>query len=140
MSRTHALLVLFAVAVAACERRGPNPAESRARAALALRNVLAYPQSSVVSVSSGNEAAEMMLSSPAPVDAIVQWYREVLPLNKWTIKTNSRDRAGAVTIYAERDTRPLWITLRPNLGDGGTTYRLVGVFNIDSTRTDSIKK
>src|SRR5437762_8910321 len=133
MSRTHALLVLFAVAVAACERRGPNPAESRAHAALALRNVLAYPQSSVVSVSSGNEAAEMMLSSPAPVDVIVQWYREFLPLNKWTIKTNSRARAATVSIHVERDARTLWHTFRPNLRAGRTIYGLPGVFNIDST-------
>ena len=138
MSSRLMFFTLFAL-LAGCERRGTNSMEDRVHASQALQNVLAYPQSSLVSVSSGNEAAEMMLSSPAPVRAIVAWYLEVLPLNKWKIKTSTQDRAGNVSIYAERNTRPLWITIQPNAGGSGTTYRLVGVFTIDTTKADSAK-
>src|SRR5204862_329274 len=104
------------------------------------RSMLSPGMFSALAASMAVRSRALPPGSPPPVDVIVQWYGEVLPLNKWTIKTTSRDRAGTVSIYAERDARPLWITLRPNLGDGGTTYRLVGVFNIDSTKADSIKK
>jgi hypothetical protein len=136
MSR-YILLVTALVTLAACERRN-DPAVDRAHAAEALRGVLAYPQSSLIQASSGSEAAELMLSSPASVDAIASWYRQALPLNKWDIKTDSRNRAGAVTIYAEKDKKPLWITLEPS--GAGTTYRLIGVFKIDSTQADSSRR
>jgi hypothetical protein len=128
-------IVLFA----ACERRD-NPAQSRARAAEALRGVLAYPQSSLISASAGSEAAELLLSSTASVDEIAGWYRQALPLNKWEIKTDSKNRTGTVTIYAEQEKRPLWITLDPSSGGTGTTYRLIGVFRIDSTKADSTRR
>jgi hypothetical protein len=136
MSRPVLLLTLLAL-VAGCEKRGPSAEETRANAAQALRNVLAYPVSSLVSVSSGSEAAEMVLTSPYPMDSVAAWYRIALPLNKWTIKTDTKDREGKRTIYAERDARPLWITMQDNVGAAGTTYRLVGVFNIDSTKADT---
>ena len=128
MSRRFILVALFAVA--ACERSGPSPAQTRANASRALRYSVAYPQSSVVTLSTGTEAAEMVLTSPAPIDTIVAWYRLVLPLNKWTIKTNSTDRAGNVTMYAERDKMPLWITLQ-FLGNPRDGTAVVVVFERD---------
>ena len=138
MSR-YLLFLTGIVLLAGCERRN-NPAQVRAHAAQALRGVLAYPQSSLLSASAGSEAAELQLSSPASVDEIAAWYRQVLPLNKWEIKSDSKNRAGTVTIYAEREKRPLWITLDPSSGGAGTTYRLVGVFNVDSTKADSTRR
>jgi hypothetical protein len=135
MSRYRSLLFGILL-IAACER--PNrSAQARLHAAEALRGVLAYPQSSLLSVSAGSEAAELRLTSPASVDVIAAWYRQALPLNKWQVKTDAKDRFGVVTIYAEREKRPLWITLEPSSSGSGSTYRLIGVFNIDSTKTDS---
>jgi hypothetical protein len=135
MSRYIHLFVVIAL-FAACDRRGLNPAETRARAAQALRGALGYPGSNIVSVSAGSDAAELVLTSPASVDTVASWYRRALPLNKWTIKSDTRDPAGAVTIYAQQETRPLWITLQPGAGGAGTTYQLIGVF-ADSAKRDS---
>jgi hypothetical protein len=133
MPRAFPLLLAIAL-LAACERPG-NPDEARAFAARALRGTLAYPQSSVVSVSAGDEAAELVLSSPDSVAAVAAWYRRALPLNGWEVKRDVRDRSGTVTIYAEQGPRPLWVTLRPNVGGAGTTYTMVGaVVPADSTR------
>ena len=137
MPRAFYFLAALAL-VAACDRPG-NPAKTRAFAARALEGTLAYPQSTIVSISAGDEAAELVLSTPAPVEAVTAWYRSALTLNHWEIKRDTQDRNGAVTIYAERGSRPLWITLRANVGGTGTTYTLVGTV-VDSTKTDSTKR
>jgi hypothetical protein len=123
--------------LAACERPG-SPEKARAAAAQALRGTLAYPGSSVLSVSAGNEAAQLALVTPASLDEVATWYRRALPLNHWDVKRDTKDQNDVVTIYAEQDRRPLWITLRPNVGGAGTTYTLVGVF-ADSTKADSTR-
>lgn len=136
MSRA-AVLLAFVVVLTGCER----PDESlRARqlASRALRNVLAYPQSSLVSVAAGENAAEIVLTSPASVSQIVAWYRETLTLNGWEVKSE-RARRDTVTLFAERQGEPVWITLRPNTGGPGTTYRLIGAILSDSAAVDSAK-
>lgn len=125
MLRATPLLLVVPLLVAGCERR-PDPRQDRAFAARALRGVLAYPQSSVVNVSAGEEAAEVVFSTHAPMPQVAQWYRTNLPANGWEVRTDRVDRGGAVTIYAEKDKRPLWLTLRWNVGGPGTTYTMVG--------------
>jgi hypothetical protein len=131
---SRALYVLTALAlVAACDRPG-DPAKTREFASRALRGALAYPNSSVVSVSAGDEAAELVLSTTDSMNAVADWYRRVLPLNGWELKRDVKDQAGKVTIYAEHGQRPLWITLQPNTGGSGTSYTLVGaIVDQDST-------
>lgn len=136
MSRAFHFLAAV-VLLAACERPG-NPAKTREFAARALRGALAYPRSSVVSVSAGDEAGEFVLSSPDSVGTVAAWYRRALPLNGWVLKRDVVDRTGAVTIYAEQGKRPLWITLRPNVGSMGTSFTLVGVVPSDSA-SDSVR-
>jgi hypothetical protein len=137
MPRAFCFLAALAL-LAACDRPG-NPEQTRAFAARALRGALAYPQSTLVRVAAGDEAAELVLSTSASIDVVVDWYRRALPLNQWELKRETRDRNGAVTLYAEQGPRPLWITLRPNDGGAGTTYTLVGTA-ADSTMTNSTKK
>jgi hypothetical protein len=60
------------------------------------------------------------------VDVIAGWYRRALPLNNWQIKNDGKGRDGVVTLYAEKEGRPLWITLRPNAAGSGTSYTLIG--------------
>jgi len=130
---------LYAVSVlavlTACNR--PKEPDARQLAARALRGTLAYPQSTIVSVSAGTDAAEVQLSSPVPVDRVAAWYREALPLNGWELKNEGKDKDGGVTIYAEKEGRPLWLTLRPNVGGAGTTYTLIGAI-VDSTATPQV--
>jgi len=132
MLRAACFVVVVAL-VAACERPG-NPEQSRQRAGQALRGALTYPRSSMVSVSAGDEAAQLVMSSPDSVKVITAWFLQTLKLNHWDVKRTISDRSGTVTIYAERETRPLWLTLRPNVGAPGTTYTMVGVIPTDSTK------
>src|SRR6266496_4069721 len=125
MSRAAPLLLVLPLLVAGCERRADGGQE-RTFAARALRGVLAFPQSSLISVAAGEEAAEVVLTTPVAMPDVAQWYRTNLPANGWELKTDQVDRAGAVTMYAEKGKRPLWLTLRANAGGAGTTYTLVG--------------
>lgn len=134
MSRCLTLL-LFLTALAGCERPDEG-ARARTVASRALRGVLAYPQSSVVSMSAGDDAAELVLSAPAPVGDVVAWYRRTLELNGWELK-GVRQRFDTVTIYAERGRQPVWIRLQPNAAGAGTTYTLVGAIIADPARADS---
>jgi len=132
MTRTIALL-LIATAVLACERPG-GPEHTRRIAGQALQGTLAYPRSMMVSVSAGEEAAQLVLSSPDSVAVVSKWFLRALPMNNWEVKRTLSDANGTVTIYAEQNKRPLWLTLRPNVGGPGTTYTMIGVIPTDSTK------
>jgi hypothetical protein len=127
------MLLLAVAALAGCDRPDEG-LRARQLASRALRNMVAYPQSSLISVKAGDDAAELVLSSPASVPQIVAWYRETLRVNKWELKSE-RVRHDTVTLYAERQGEPVWITLRPNAGAPGTTYSLVGAIPAETTAT-----
>jgi len=130
-------LALTLVAVG-CDR-DRNAAEERALAARALKGALAYPGSAIVSISVGSDAAQVDLSTGAAVETVADWYRRALRLNGWEIHSDAADASGAVTIYAAKGKRPVWITLRPNVGGAGTTYTVIGASPADSMAVDSIK-
>jgi hypothetical protein len=126
-------LILICATLLGCERPG-SPEKTRRLAGQALQGTLAYPRSTIVSVSAGDEAAQLVLSSPDSVRVVAKWFVQALSLNKWDVKRNITDESGTVTIYAEQDKRPLWLTLRPNAGGPGTTYTMIGVIPKDSVK------
>jgi hypothetical protein len=126
------LVTLVVLGLVGCDR--PKEPDARQVVSRALRGTLSYPQSSIVSYSAGTGAAELQLASGAPVERIVSWYRQALPMNGWELKNEGKDREGALSIYAEKEGRPLWITLRPTPNGQGTTYTLIGAI-LDSTTT-----
>jgi len=131
MPRSFILCALAALSLAACERR--HEAESRAMAVRVLQGVLVYPRSQVVSVASGADAAQVELSTSASPAAVATWYRQTLRLNGWALKGDGTLPDGGVTIYAEKDKRPLWITLHPGVGEPGTRYNLIGAQVVGDT-------
>jgi hypothetical protein len=131
MSRSFVLCLFVVVVAAGCEKR--HAAESRAMASRVLQGVLVFPRSQVVSVASGTDAALVELSTAASSDAVAAWYRQTLRLNGWDLKSDGRLPDGGVTIYAEKDKRPLWITLHPGVGEPGTRYNLIGAQVVGDT-------
>lgn len=133
MRRALPLLLALLVLATGCDR---DRESRRARGIIGrtMPEALAYPGSSLVSYSAGEDAAQIELTTSAPVEAVAAWYRQTLPLNGWDVQSDAADRSGAVTIYAEKHKRPLWVTLRANVGGPGTTYTLMGaVIEADST-------
>jgi hypothetical protein len=132
MTRAAGVVLIYA-ALLGCERPG-SPEQTRRLTGQALRGALAYPRSSMVSASAGEEAAQLVMSSPDSVSVIAKWFVQTLTLNKWDVQRNITDRSGTVTIYAEQDKRPLWLTLRPNVGGPGTTYTMIGAIPKDALK------
>ena len=126
-------LLLFVCALLACERPG-GPEQTRRLAGQAFQGTLAYPRSTMVSISAGEEAAQLVMSSPDSVAVVARWFVRALGTKNWEVKRNLSDANGTVTIYAEQNKRPLWLTLRPNVGAPGTTYTMIGVIPQDSTK------
>ena len=129
------LLVLLLVV--ACDR--PKEPDARQLASRALQGVLSYPGSTIVKVNAGTDAAEVTLTTPDPVAQVANWLRHALTLNGWQLRNEGKGAGGAVSIYAEKpDGRPLWVTLKPNVGGPGTTYTLIGaIIESDSTATST---
>ena len=135
MTRGVRLLVPL-VLVAGCER--PAERANTEFAAKVLRGVLAYPHSSLVSVSTGSDAAEVVLTTPAPVQEVATWYRQTLRLNGWELRRDGVVNDGSISIYADSGNRPLWIMLKQNVGGPGTTYTLFGA-QPDTTQAEGPK-
>ena len=134
MPRSLPLLLVLLVLAAGCDS-GREDRRARAIIGRALPDALGYPGSSLVSYAAGEDAGKMELTTPAPVKAVADWYREALPLNGWEVQSDPTDASGVVTIYAEKQQRPLWLTLRPNVGGAGTTYTLMGgIIEPDSSK------
>lgn len=134
MRRSMPLLLALTLVAAGCDRER-DAQQDRALAARALRGVLAYPQSTLVSLSAGSDAAELAFSSPATVADVAQWYRRALAANGWELKTDQVGQDGSISMYAEQGKRPLWLTMRPNTGAPGSTYAMIGAI----VEGDSIK-
>jgi len=123
MSRFSALLLLTGLC-AACDRSAGERQE-REFAATLLHGLLAYPQSSVVSVARGSDVAQATLSTAAPVQTVATWYRQMLRMNGWELQNDAVMNDGSVAIFAQQGKRPLWITLKANAGGSGTTYTVI---------------
>jgi hypothetical protein len=132
MSRAHHLVVVLAVLVA-CDRPG-DQARDREATGRALSGTLAYPRSTPVTVAAGEEAAQLTMTSPDSVAVIAAWFRSTLSLNGWVMQRETAGTGGSVTLYMQKGERPLWITLRPNIGAAGTTYTMIGEIPTDSTK------
>src|ERR1041385_2760426 len=94
MLRLSALLLVIGLC-AACDRP-PAPQQDRQIAAAALHDVLAYPQSSVVNAGSGSDAAQATFTTPAPVQVVATWYRQMLRLNGWELQNDAVTNGGSV--------------------------------------------
>ncbi len=125
--------ILCAVAlVAACERPSED-ARARALTSRVLHDMLAYPGSSLVSFAAGEQAGQVVLTTPVSPDTVIAWYRRVLLLNGWELRQDQRRPDGSQVLYAVKAERPLWITLQRTAGAPGTTYTLIGAEAADTT-------
>ena len=118
------LLSVTLALVGACDRR--RDTETRAMAARVMDGVLAYPGSSVVSLSAGQDAAQVVLEAPASLAQVTTWFRQALRLNGWEFQSDITNRDGSVTMLAQKGKRPLWATFQANGAAPSTTYTLVG--------------
>ena len=128
---------LLLLAVTACSR--PKPPDTQAMIQKSLHGVLVYPRSTLVDLASGSDAAQVTLTTLDSVGVVAGWFRTELRLNGWALQSDVTNNDGSITIAAQQGSRPLWITLRPNVGGPGSTYTVIGavVAGDSMTITDS---
>src|SRR5881628_3374156 len=73
MSRSFGVLIILTCTVGACERH--DQAASRAVLREAMHGVLAYPRSTLVSMTAGSDAGQLEFTSPDAVDTVAGWFR-----------------------------------------------------------------
>lgn len=134
-----AFLVLLA-GLGACDRR--RSADPRAMIQKVMHGIFVYPRSVALNMSAGEDAAQITLTTVDPVGEVARWFRQALPLNGWALQSDVTANDSSVSMVAMKGVRPLWVTLRPNVGGPGTTYTVIGavVAEGDSLRiADSVK-
>jgi hypothetical protein len=117
-------IVLLLIAAAACNR--PQPPDTRATLRQSLHGVLVYPRSTLIDVASGSDAAQVTLTTLDSVGVVASWFRSELNLNGWALQSDLTSGDGSIAIAVQKGNRPLWITLRPNVGGPGSTYTVIG--------------
>lgn len=91
-----------------------------------LHGVLVYPRSTLVDAASGSDAAQVTLTTLDSVSVVASWFRSELNLNGWALQSDVTNGDGSIAIVAQKGSRPLWITLRSNVGGPGSTYTVIG--------------
>jgi hypothetical protein len=123
--RLHYLTLLGTVAlVAACDRRAPP--DPRPMVRKAMEGVLVYPLSTEVDIAAGADAAQVTLVTADSIGPVARWFRRTLTSNGWVLTSDITKQDGSIAISASLGKRPLWLTLRPNVGAPGTTYTVIG--------------
>ena len=118
------LTLALVVGLAACDR--PADRTTRGTVYRALRGVLVYPQSVMVQMEAGDSAGQLVLTTVDSLPAVTGWFRETFRLNAWTLQSDVTDRDGTITLYAEKNRRPVWVRIHANVGGPGTTYTVIG--------------
>jgi hypothetical protein len=117
------LLLAIPVLIAACERRQPPDPSSMVQKALS--GILVYPHSSPVSMSAGEDAGQLTMTTGDSLARVATWYRQYLAINGWTLQSDV-SAGDSVAIVAMKGQQPVWLKLRANVGAPGTTYTLIG--------------
>ena len=140
MNQARLIPLLLLAGVIACDRRrAPDP---RPMVQKAMHGMFVYPRSVAIDMAAGEDAAQITLTSMDSVGQVARWFREALPLNGWSLQSDLTGQDQSVSIVAMKGTRPLWVSLHPNVGGPGSTYTVIGavVAEGDSLRVkDSVK-
>lgn len=107
----------------------------------AMPNLPLPPRAAVVSRSGSADAIEITFKSSYAPDSMAAYYRRVLTNGEWSLVNDNRAPDGTITLYAERNGPPLWVTIRKDPESNGTIMTLGGAVTTkpDSAAPDSSK-
>ncbi len=137
ISRRFSILAISGLLAAGCKDKAPpTPSMSQAMPHLPLP-----PAATVVSHSGGPDALQFVFKSAYPPDSLAAYYRIVLTTGEWNLVNDDRSADGTVSLYAERNGPPLWVTIKKDPDTSGSLLTLGGaVVKADSTKADSGKR
>lgn len=130
--RNISLLAASAVLLSGCRDKAPEPPPLSA----AMPNLPLPPLATVVSRAGSEDALQITFRSVLPPDSMAAYYRRVLTKGNWSLVGDTKTADGSITLYAERDGPPLWVTIRKDSTSAGSLLSLGGAVirsNPDST-------
>ncbi len=117
-------MLLMSLALAACE--GDKPPVKHPEFAEVFPNLPLPPGASFVSRAGGEDALQITLRSPVPVEQVESYYRETFKTKGWRLVNDARDGSGGVVLFVEQDGPPLWVRIRKAEDGSGTLIDLAG--------------
>ena len=135
--RPVSILAVSAVLLAGCKDKSPPPPG----VSEVMPNLPLPPLATVVARSGGPDALQITFKSSFSPDSLAAYYRRVLTSGDWNLVNDDRASNGTVSLYAERDGPPLWVTIKKDPDSNGSLLTLGGaVMKRDSTKADSGKQ
>jgi hypothetical protein len=113
------------VLLIACKSQHPAAQPKGPDFTKAFSNLPLPPDPELVSRSNGSDALQLTIHSPASMDQVTAFYRQVLSGEKWRLISDRNNPDGSTTMYAEQNGPPLWVRIW-KLGDRGTMVELTG--------------
>ena len=124
------MVAVALLALAAC-RSEPERVEPPSLGE-ALPSLPLPPNAKLISSGGSADAAQLVLQTPAPVDGVAEYYRSAMSAPGWRLLGDTKDSAGAYTLYGEGPTRPMWVRVR-SLGSGTEVTITGAVPGMDTT-------
>ena len=122
LSRSLRYLGLATLLVAGCKDKPPKSAELSET----MPNLPLPPLATVIGRSGGPDALQITFRSTLPPDQIATFYRETFNSGEWTLANDATSPDGTVSLYAERQGRPLWVTIMKDPNSSGTLLTVGG--------------
>ncbi len=107
--------------VAACSepRKFPQVGET-------IPNLPIPPSSQLLSREGGDDALKLRFRSADPPENVAIYYRNVLSKAPWNLVSDNTQPDGTITLYAEQEGPPLWVSIRKADGATGSYVDLAG--------------
>jgi hypothetical protein len=126
------VLSLTAASLGACQQKPPAAeAVEPPRLEAVLPNMPLPPGGMALTSGSSTDAMQFLFSSPAAVDTVVAYYRDVLGKPPYRL-INEATTAGVTSFYVEQDGPSMWVVVQKN-GESGSMVTIAGAVS-DSTK------
>ena len=90
------------------------------------------PRSAPVASAAGSDAVQAAYTTAARPDSVAAWYRRWFLKESWHITGDLPSPDGGVTLFVEKESRPIWLIVRPAAGNQGSIYSVVAAESGDS--------
>lgn len=84
------------------------------------------PNAELVSREGGEDALKFRFRSDLAPGQLADYYRGVLGKPPWRLVSDTPAPDGAVTLYAEQDGPPIWVSIRKAAGAAGSFVDIAG--------------
>jgi hypothetical protein len=116
------ILPFIVFLAAACS----EPRKQEASVSEVMPNIPLPPASQIIGREAGSDAVKIRFRSAMDADSVGSYYRLVLGQRPWRLISDIKAADGTITLYAQQDGPPLWVSIRRAPGSAGSFVDLMG--------------